>query len=62
VTLAPELAGHLDLIREIRKSGIIPQIGHTLASYDNGLAALEAGARGFTHLFNAMSGLAHRES
>ena len=61
VTLAPELTGHLDLIRELRSAGIIPQIGHTLGSYEDGVAALAAGARGFTHLFNAMTGLAHRK-
>ena len=60
VTLAPELAGHLDFIRELRSGGIVPQIGHSLGSYEDGVAALEAGARGFTHLFNAMTGLHHR--
>jgi N-acetylglucosamine-6-phosphate deacetylase len=61
VTLAPELAGHLELIRELRSAGIVAQIGHTLGSYEEGVAALEAGARGFTHLFNAMTGLHHRK-
>jgi len=61
VTLAPEVTGHLDFIRELRSVGIIPQIGHTLGSYEDGVAALEAGARGFTHLFNAMTGLHHRK-
>jgi N-acetylglucosamine-6-phosphate deacetylase len=61
VTLAPELAGHLEFIREIRAHGMIPQVGHTLGSYEDGVAALEAGARGFTHLFNAMTGLDHRK-
>jgi len=61
VTLAPELAGHLELVREIRGAGMVPQIGHTLGTYEDGVAALEAGARGFTHLFNAMTGLHHRK-
>ena len=61
VTLAPELSGHLELIRELRSAGIVPQLGHTLGSYEDGVAALEAGARGFTHLFNAMTGLLHRK-
>jgi N-acetylglucosamine-6-phosphate deacetylase len=61
LTLAPELAGHLELIRALRDLGIVAQIGHTCGSYENGLAALEAGARGFTHLFNAMTPLHHRE-
>ncbi len=37
------------------------QIGHTLGSYEDGVAALEAGASSFTHLYNAMTGLHHRE-
>jgi N-acetylglucosamine-6-phosphate deacetylase len=61
VTLAPELAGHLELIRELRSAGMVPQLGHTLGTYEDGVAALEAGARGFTHLFNAMTGLHHRK-
>jgi N-acetylglucosamine-6-phosphate deacetylase len=61
VTLAPELTGHLDFIRALRVAGIVPQLGHTTGSYEDGVAALEAGARGFTHLFNAMTGLAHRK-
>jgi N-acetylglucosamine-6-phosphate deacetylase len=61
VTLAPELAGHLDLIRELRSAGIVPQIGHTTGTYEDGVAALAAGARGFTHLFNAMTVIHHRK-
>jgi N-acetylglucosamine-6-phosphate deacetylase len=36
------------------------QIGHTLGTYEEGVAALENGATGFTHLYNAMSRLDHR--
>jgi N-acetylglucosamine-6-phosphate deacetylase len=61
VTLAPELTGHLDFIRALRVAGIVAQVGHTTGSYEDGVAALEAGAGGFTHLFNAMTGLAHRK-
>ncbi len=60
ITLAPELSGHLDLIPALRTAGFRVQIGHTLGSYDDGVAALERGASGFTHLFNAMSGMHHR--
>ena len=61
ITVAPEIAGHLRLVRELTDAGIRVQIGHTLGSYEDGVAALEHGASGFTHLFNAMSGLHHRE-
>jgi N-acetylglucosamine-6-phosphate deacetylase len=61
ITVAPEIAGHLQLVRELSEAGMRVQIGHTLGSYEDGVAALEHGAAGFTHLFNAMSGLHHRE-
>jgi len=61
ITVAPEIAGHLSLVRELADEGMRVQIGHTLGSYEDGIAALEHGAAGFTHLFNAMSGLHHRE-
>jgi N-acetylglucosamine-6-phosphate deacetylase len=61
ITVAPEIPGHLDLVRELSQAGMRVQIGHTLGSYEDGVAALKEGARGFTHLFNAMSGLHHRE-
>ncbi len=61
VTIAPELPGHLALIVELRRAGFVVQIGHSAARYEDGVAALAAGASGFTHLFNAMSGLHHRE-
>ncbi|CAM4081187.1 N-acetylglucosamine-6-phosphate deacetylase [Roseateles saccharophilus] len=61
LTLAPEVPGHLALIGPLRDAGIRVQIGHSNGSYEDGVAALGAGAAGFTHLFNAMSGLHHRE-
>ncbi|MDC6168306.1 N-acetylglucosamine-6-phosphate deacetylase [Paucibacter sp. XJ19-41] len=61
ITLAPELPGNLDLISALRAAGFQVQIGHTLGTYEDGVAALAHGAGGFTHLFNAMTGLHHRE-
>ena len=61
LTLAPEIAGHLEFIAQITKLGIIAQIGHSNGSYEDGVAALNAGAKSFTHLFNAMSELHHRK-
>jgi N-acetylglucosamine-6-phosphate deacetylase len=60
ITLAPELPGNLDIIPALRAAGFCVQIGHTLGTYEDGVAALERGAGGFTHLFNAMSGMHHR--
>jgi N-acetylglucosamine-6-phosphate deacetylase len=61
LTLAPEISGHLDFIRQLKIAGIIAQIGHSNGSYEEGVAALDAGAGGFTHLFNAMSVFHHRK-
>ena len=61
VTIAPELPGHLALIVALRGAGFVVQVGHSAARYEDGVAALAAGASGFTHLFNAMTGLHHRE-
>jgi N-acetylglucosamine-6-phosphate deacetylase len=61
ITLAPELPGTLELIAQLRAEGFQVQIGHTAGTYEDGVAALQQGAGGFTHLFNAMTGLHHRE-
>jgi len=60
VTLAPEIAGHAAVIGELAARKVRVQVGHTLGSYEDGVAALRHGASGFTHLYNAMSGLHHR--
>ncbi len=60
LTIAPEVPGHLALIVALRAHGFVVQIGHSNGTYEDGVAALQAGATGFTHLFNAMSGLHHR--
>jgi N-acetylglucosamine-6-phosphate deacetylase len=61
ITVAPEIEGHLALVRQLADAGIRVQIGHTSGNYDDGVAALAHGAAGFTHLFNAMPGLHHRD-
>jgi N-acetylglucosamine-6-phosphate deacetylase len=57
VSATPELPGALDLGRELRKRGILASIGHTDATYDDVLAALEAGYAHMTHLYSGMSGV-----
>jgi N-acetylglucosamine-6-phosphate deacetylase len=59
VSAAPELPGGLELGRELRRRGIIASIGHTDASYDEVLLAIEAGYSHVTHLYSGMSGV-HR--
>lgn len=61
VTLAPEVAGHLELIADLARVGHRVQLGHSLADYSVAKAALAQGAAGVTHLFNAMTGVSHRE-
>ena len=60
ITLAPEVPGNMDVIELLCKAGFKVQIGHTNGTYEDGVQAMAHGASGFTHLFNAMSGLAHR--
>jgi N-acetylglucosamine-6-phosphate deacetylase len=59
LTLAPEIEGHLELIPQLAAMGIRVQIGHSAGTYEDGVAALKAGATGFTHLFNGMTGMSH---
>ncbi|MER6207723.1 N-acetylglucosamine-6-phosphate deacetylase [Streptomyces sp. NPDC001073] len=61
VTLATELPGGLDSVRLLTELGVIAAIGHTDASYEQTVAAIDAGATVATHLFNAMPPLGHRE-
>jgi N-acetylglucosamine-6-phosphate deacetylase len=61
ITLAPEIAGHLQSISSLLAAGYRIQIGHSLGGYEDGVKALAEGASGFTHLFNAMTGLHHRQ-
>ena len=61
LTLAPEVSNNQALIADLVAMGMRVQLGHTTGSYEQGVAALRCGATGFTHLFNAMSALQHRE-
>jgi N-acetylglucosamine-6-phosphate deacetylase len=60
VTIASELDGGLDLVRWLSARGHRVSLGHSGATYEEALAAIEAGARRATHLFNRMPPLSHR--
>lgn len=60
VTLAPELPGIFPVIEFCLARGILPQAGHTNATYDEFLAGAARGVTHATHLFNAMSPFNHR--
>lgn len=60
ITMAPELDGAVEFIREASKVCAV-SLGHTTADYATAMAGFEAGATQATHLFNAMQPLHHRE-
>lgn len=60
VTVAPELPGGLDAVRQIVAAGAAAAVGHTNADAATANAAFEAGASILTHAFNAMPGIHHR--
>ncbi|KUL48650.1 N-acetylglucosamine-6-phosphate deacetylase [Streptomyces sp. NRRL S-1521] len=60
VTLATELPGGVDSVRLLAEHGVIAAIGHTDATYEQTVEAIDAGATVATHLYNAMPGLGHR--
>lgn len=61
-TIAPEVEGNMDCIREIAQdTNILISMGHTAANYEQAKAGIDAGVRHVTHLFNAQTPLAHRD-
>ena len=60
ITIAPELAGALDLIARLAGADVVVSLGHSAATLAEARAGYRAGARSTTHLFNAMSGVDHR--
>ena len=60
-TLAPELPGALSVVEALVGNGVIVSAGHSTATFDEARAGFDAGIRGVTHLFNAMSPLEHRD-
>jgi N-acetylglucosamine-6-phosphate deacetylase len=61
ITLAPELSGAIEVIRRISDMGIVVSMGHSNATYAEAENGFHAGAKGITHIFNAMRGFHHRE-
>ncbi|TDT32170.1 N-acetylglucosamine 6-phosphate deacetylase [Streptomyces sp. BK208] len=60
MTLATELPGGLDSVRLLVEHGVIAAVGHTDATYEQTVRAIDAGATVATHLFNAMPPVGHR--
>ncbi len=61
MTMAPELPHALELIQHATSKGVRVSMGHSTATWEETLAAIAAGAKSSTHLFNAMRALDHRE-
>lgn len=61
VTMAPELPGALDVAETLANEGIISEIGHSAADFNQTLEAVAAGFKGVTHCFNQMTAFHHRE-
>lgn len=61
LTLAPEVEGAKELIKYLSDKGIVCSIGHTKANYEEAMDGIKCGCSHSTHLFNAMTGFAHRE-
>ncbi len=60
VTVAPEIEGGIDLIRDLVAHGHHVSLGHSGATYEEAQEGIRAGARQATHLFNAMTPNSHR--
>lgn len=60
VTVAPELMGAEEFIGKLKQNHIVVSMGHSGASYEEALKGVEAGISHCTHLFNAMTGVHHR--
>ena len=61
ITLAPEVEGGLELIEFARSRGVVVSLGHSNATLEETLAAVDLGAANATHLFNAMRSFSHRD-
>lgn len=61
VTVAPELPGGLELVRQLVDAGLVAAVGHSDATHEQAAAAFDVGARLATHLYNAMRPVHHRE-
>ncbi len=55
-----EVDGAMELIRGMRKLGIVASVAHTKTDYATFMKAVDAGLRHATHLYNVMTGLHHR--
>jgi N-acetylglucosamine-6-phosphate deacetylase len=60
MSIAPELDGALDVIREMVRLGVVACAAHSMATYQQAMRAVDVGLRCATHVFNGMIPLHHR--
>lgn len=61
ITIAPERQGAVEFTRAVSQTGVVVALGHSSATFEQAKACVEAGATTFTHTYNGMSGLNHRQ-
>lgn len=61
ITLAPELPGAASVVAAARRQGVVVSMGHTDATYEQSLEAIEWGVHQATHCFNGMRAFHHRD-
>ena len=62
MTFAPEMPNAIKLVELMLEHGVIPSMGHSLATESETLKAIDAGAHRCTYIFNAMPAIHHRSS
>lgn len=60
IAIAPERDGAIDFIKKANAMGVRVALGHSDASFEKAVEAVDAGANIFVHVYNGMSGLHHR--
>ncbi|HTS11348.1 MAG TPA: N-acetylglucosamine-6-phosphate deacetylase [Candidatus Limnocylindrales bacterium] len=61
ITVAPEVAGGIELVTQAAESGLVVGMGHTDATYEQAMTAIRAGAHHAVHTYNAMRPFSHRD-
>ncbi|KRK64280.1 N-acetylglucosamine 6-phosphate deacetylase [Companilactobacillus tucceti DSM 20183] len=61
ISIAPERKGSVEFTSAVASDDVAVTLGHSSATFEQAKACVEAGASGFTHAYNGMSGLNHRQ-
>lgn len=61
MTIAPEVGDYKEIVGIAQSKGIVLLVGHTNATYDQTIKAIDDGFRHCTHMYNAMRDIEHKE-